>query len=433
MIIDVTDAGASYQSGRTYVVVLNGVRYEFTTVDDNRDATQNLNEFTQVERSSSTIMNLVAQRFAQFIAQSSPVYTASSSGTKITISDQSVLLANGQGFDTFTFTALSGGDVRAVFDIDNSTLIHEFLPFLPFGITVSHTLELLDAGGNVLAANWYKIGQNPDPTYTLWASHNARTDFIGGGIAGADQGSKVYVDTATPQVYDPFLEYVFSSSGTYYIRVSSVITYTDVYSDQVLAQFRFADFIPNGMSYELNVSLQGHDSNQSAIDLVNRTLTIVEGTGAGQSATITGYDALNQDYALAPIGAWAVTPDSTSRYDITGRLSQDSSTLFDSNAATTTAAGSYNSGLGLAQLFSANPSLVVDGWSVVLTKQPAAGTDVIVNVVPTATRTYNADEAFNPDAAFGENTAEQVRVATDRGADPAAAARRRPASTGSSR
>ncbi|MBK8118781.1 MAG: hypothetical protein IPK39_05825 [Sulfuritalea sp.] len=47
-----------------------------------------------------------------------------------------------------------------------------------------------------------------------------------------------------------------------------------------------------------------------------------------------------------------------------------------------------------------------------LTTRPSA--DVIINVVPTETRTYNADEAFNPDAAYGENKAKQVRVATDR-------------------
>jgi uncharacterized protein YkwD len=42
---------------------------------------------------------------------------------------------------------------------------------------------------------------------------------------------------------------------------------------------------------------------------------------------------------------------------------------------------------------------------VVLTKQPTS--TVIVNVTPTLTRTYNADEAFNPDAAFGENLADR--------------------------
>jgi hypothetical protein len=54
---------------------------------------------------------------------------------------------------------------------------------------------------------------------------------------------------------------------------------------------------------------------------------------------------------------------------------------------------------------------ITDFWSVVLTKQPTA--NVVINVTPTGTRTYNADQAFNADAGFGENEARQVRVATN--------------------
>jgi hypothetical protein len=190
-----------------------------------------------------------------------------------------------------------------------------------------------------------------------------------------------------------------------------VITLTDLYSDLAgtfIDQYHIDGFIPHGMSYELVISLQDHEFNDKAIDLVDKTLTIVEGAGAGQSATISAYDALNQDYTLAALGAWNVAPDSTSRYEITGSMSVESGTIRADNAATTPAAGSYNLGLATAG------SLVTDSWGVVLTRQPAAGTEVIVNVLPTETRTYNADEAFNPDAAFGENLAEQVRAATDR-------------------
>ncbi len=39
---------------------------------------------------------------------------------------------------------------------------------------------------------------------------------------------------------------------------------------------------------------------------------------------------------------------------------------------------------------------------------------VVLDVSPQATRTYNSDEAFNPDANYGENKAVQITAATDR-------------------
>ena len=41
VVVDIDDAGG-YESGKTYVVLINGQRIEFTTVDDNRDGTQKL-------------------------------------------------------------------------------------------------------------------------------------------------------------------------------------------------------------------------------------------------------------------------------------------------------------------------------------------------------------------------------------------------------
>ena len=44
------------------------------------------------------------------------------------------------------------------------------------------------------------------------------------------------------------------------------------------------------MNYKLFVSLQRHATNPDAISLVGKTITVVEGPGAGQTATIVSYD-----------------------------------------------------------------------------------------------------------------------------------------------
>src|SRR5438309_11663836 len=53
-----------------------------------------------------------------------------------------------------------------------------------------------------------------------------------------------------------------------------------------------------------------------------------------------------------------------------------------------------------------------DSYQVMLTSQPSA--DVVVAVVPQPTPTYNAAQAFNPAANYGQNNDVQVRVATTR-------------------
>ena len=130
--------------------------------------------------------------------------------------------------------------------------------------------------------------------------------------------------------------------------------------------------------------------NANQIELTGKLLTIVEGSGAGQTAVIEGYEPEYKEFSLRTIGAWAVVPDATSKYEISSLLSTDPS-------------------YGSTYL---NTAPVTDDYVVVLTGAPDA--DVIVDVVPADTRTYNADDAFNPDTNFGEANEEQVRSATER-------------------
>ena len=139
--------------------------------------------------------------------------------------------------------------------------------------------------------------------------------------------------------------------------------------------------VPTGMNYKLFVSVQRHDTNPDAVTLVGKTITVVDGPGAGQTATITGYDSTNQTYTLDRKWTTAVGPGSK----------------FEIQQSTATLAG-Y--------------APVTDSYQVVLTS--SAGSTVIVNVSPQDTPTYNSADAFDPSANYGQNSIVQARVATSR-------------------
>ena len=54
-----------------------------------------------------------------------------------------------------------------------------------------------------------------------------------------------------------------------------------------------------GQIYDLIVSLQRHATNPVAIELRNMTITVVDGAGKGQTATITGYDAETNSFTIS--------------------------------------------------------------------------------------------------------------------------------------
>ena len=96
-----------------------------------------------------------------------------------------------------------------------------------------------------------------------------------------------------------------------------------------------------GMGYELIVSLQKHDQNPDAIDLVDKIFTIVDGDGKGQSAVIDDYQAEYKEYTLTPTGTggWGPTPGLRNRSSVPkGRARMDSSTTGKSWPSTLTLA-----------------------------------------------------------------------------------------------
>ena len=234
-------------------------------------------------------------------------------------------------------------------------------------------IEILAPDGTVLA-------QNGDPTAPGYVPNPADR---GSAFDGDEPGTTV----------DPFLEYLFDTPGTYYVRVGSYKQW-DEFTRGGLANTFTSDGlegVATGTGYSLLASVQRHDTNADAITLVGKTLTIIAGKGKGQQAVITGYNpeyritnpdgsfTLDEAYTLDK--AFTITPDATSRFEIA-----DTPTI----------------------------PPVDDSYDLVLTGTPGTGKTVIVDVLPRPTRTYDADQAFNPAANFGEAEEVQVEVATGR-------------------
>ena len=206
----------------------------------------------------------------------------------------------------------------------------------------------------------------------------------GGNVLATSRGNTHGIDRGSSTTLDPFLEYSITQTGTYLVRVSSWIDYAP--STRYLGvtnTFRTDETtgVVTGQSYDLVVSLGRHEVNGNAISLAGKLITIVEGTGKGQTAMIESYKAESKTYVLDRI--WAVAPDATSKFEISEILS--SSTGY-------------------------RP--VTDTYDVVLTGAPSA--PVIINVTPEPTRTYDSAQAFDPAADYGEANLVQVLAATPR-------------------
>ncbi|MCB1128160.1 MAG: hypothetical protein KDM81_16825, partial [Verrucomicrobiae bacterium] len=262
----------------------------------------------------------------------------------------------------FLVSATRGGNlVKGVFDIDNANFLRStkaftnyLLGFFPVrdqvAFTASISLELFEANPQ---------GGAP----RLLASST--------GSARLDQGSLTLLD--------PFIEYDFSRAGAYYLRVGSHLAYDRTSFLGLKPPFTAEDAgVLTGQSYDLIVSLQRHPKNDNTLELQGKAITIVEGTGVGQMATILGYDPEGNIFSIDR--NWAVAPDATSRFEI-------SATRDDFTPVT-------------------------DSYDLVLTGAPSG--PVVIDVLPTPTPTYNAALAFDASAAFGRHNDVQVQVATKR-------------------
>ncbi|HEX6132112.1 MAG TPA: hypothetical protein VF044_10290, partial [Actinomycetota bacterium] len=370
------EATGGYSAGEIWTIQIDGFLYSFT-VPTGTQETRNLRTIAQ---GLVDAVNLHAQAALRpFRAVLAPA------GAVIRVEDKDVdedLPGTPVGDDPFTFEVKRGGGiVRGVFDIDGANVVEGsinvpvILPGYEDLVAAFPFFRFLFERTDVLRFRARPVLQliGTDGTTVLHTST--------GNLAGVDPGSSTNVD--------PYFEFTFNSlahgPGTYFLKVSSLIDWDDTTLFLGIPNtFRAdglvgVDGVAPGQSYDLLVSLQRHATNPDAITLVNKTITIIEGTGTGQTATIEAYDPETRRYTLDR--EWTISPDATSRFQI-------------------------------SQALTYNPLL--DEYQVILTGSPGVGEHVIVNVVPRPTRTYNSDQAFDADANFGENEELQVKVRTGR-------------------
>ncbi|MFC1533492.1 hypothetical protein ACFL7M_09040, partial [Thermodesulfobacteriota bacterium] len=192
------------------------------------------------------------------------------------------------------------------------------------------------------------------------------------------------LDQGSNSTADPFIDFDIRDPGTYKIHVG---TFRD-YDDNPRFQDEVFNYVSTRLSYQLNVSLPGHAVNESTVTLDGKRIEVVSGPGEGQEAIILHYDPNSQQFILDRAWDESTLPNEFSLFEI---------------------------GYDLADQFASHP-LAFDEYSVVLSQPPdaAQGKDIVVDVLPQLTRTYNSDLAFDATANYGENEAVQVKVGTKR-------------------
>ncbi|MCH2131619.1 MAG: hypothetical protein MK179_20970, partial [Pirellulaceae bacterium] len=142
-------------------------------------------------------------------------------------------------------------------------------------------------------------------------------------------------------------------------------------------------FVPRGARYDLLVELQRHETG-SAIDLAEKKVRVIEGTGKGQVGEIESY---NSETGKVKLTEWEPRSD--------GKVAEtlDDTSLLAFEDPDYVATDHYKNSTE---------------YHVFLTKKPTA--DVTLSVEPKESRTYDSERAFDSDK--GTRTAYQVEVCT---------------------
>ena len=105
---------------------------------------------------------------------------------------------------------------------------------------------------------------------------------MAGGILGADQGSTGLLRHGTPQAYDPFLEYAFTHTGTFLhprLDRRHLLGRSTRPGGHLPGAVPLPRLHPAGHELRPDRLAAGSRLQHEAIDLVDRTLTIVDGHG----------------------------------------------------------------------------------------------------------------------------------------------------------
>jgi hypothetical protein len=264
--VEVTlDSSARVVPGEKWSVTVNGKDYTYTV--------PNL-------ASAKLTLNLVAKGLAAKINEDTAAsYKASlvpMDGYTIVIEDKNGDLTGPS--QTITTKAGRGGSVHAIFDIDKGN----YSQGTQAVITGWQPIYFYFLGIPIV------VGYTPQYSYYAYVDKLLVTlmDASGNTLATTYETNETVIDAGSTSLYEPFLEYDIKAAGTYRVKVGS---YRDYQPNPYFADTPPAGVMP-GLSYNLNVSLQRHLTNPAAIALVGKTVKIIGGTGAGQTASITGYD-----------------------------------------------------------------------------------------------------------------------------------------------
>ncbi|MBI3095551.1 MAG: hypothetical protein HYY97_11840, partial [Rhodocyclales bacterium] len=183
-------------------------------------------------------------------------------------------------------------------------------------------------------------------------------------------------DAGSTLATDPIHTYELSTVGTYTVEVGALRHYLQ---PNPFASDGYVGY-GAGQSYNLNISLQRHDTNKDAISLVGKQVTLTTGANKGTSARILAYDAATKTYTLDKTLTGAV--GATDRFNIEYNLDAEFPN-YTSNS---------------------------DTFQVVLSKAP---TDTVtLDVLPQVTATYNSNLAFSARDNYGQTESIQVDTAT---------------------
>ncbi|MFT5527207.1 MAG: hypothetical protein ACI9HK_005189, partial [Pirellulaceae bacterium] len=172
-------------------------------------------------------------------------------------------------------------------------------------------------------------------------------------------------DNGSLDADDPMLEYIFTEPGDYVLKVGSYFDYNfddnyGLYYTQFSTWNPFADGVKGvavGQTYDLLISLPNHATNQKAITLSGKEITVLDGDGKGLDGAIVAYDAEINRYVIAVNGAtdadnWSSQVKPGDSFEIT----------FDPHVEFAT---------GEAENLYRNRSPVIDSYDVILTGRPA--------------------------------------------------------------
>ena len=369
------DVTPVWQPTETWTLTIDGHAYTFLVPGTG---------FTTAQQTLTTIAAQLVLAYNTSSTKDTNLQVTSSGG-EILIKDNTT-----GGTDPFSFSITRGSSaVTGVIDIDNandiasSVLVPVVLPEFQWLVALfpwaKQYFEVADS-----------LGFTAQPEFQLWGPGSGGPNTLLATVTCTlipnTNTCSLTPDAGSAQASDPFLEYNFTQTGTYTVKVGANVTWNGATTFlDVPNTFFSSGFqgVQTGMKYTLFISLEHHATNPNALSLVGKQITITAGAGAGQTATITAYDPQNGTYTLDQ--QWATAPDAGSRFQIT-----------ESTASLP----------GYAP--------VTDSYKVVLTSPVPAGQTVYVDVSPQPTPTYNADQAFDPNSNYGQNNAVQVRVQTPR-------------------